>query len=86
MLSRIPPAIALGLVLSTATIDVTGCSSRTTTVTRESDENGKDTTVTSETEEESSGPTGVLSTTVNVIGEIIALPFRIVAGIITFIF
>ncbi len=40
---------------------------------------------TEETENES-GSSGVLSTTVHVVGEIVALPFRIVAGLIRVIF
>jgi hypothetical protein len=43
----------------------------------------KETTTTTETKDE---PQGVLSTTVNVVGEIIALPFRIVGGLIRAIF
>ena len=43
----------------------------------------KETTTTTETRE---APQGVLSTTVNVVGEIIALPFRIVGGLIRAIF
>lgn len=36
--------------------------------------------------EEEDEPEGILSTTVNVIGEIIALPFRLVAGLFRLIF
>lgn len=36
--------------------------------------------------EDSGGDFGILGTTVSLIGEIIALPFRLVAGIIDFIF
>jgi hypothetical protein len=42
--------------------------------------------LTTETETESSSGGGVLSTTVDVIGEIIALPFRLIGGLIRFIF
>jgi|LQYC01.1.fsa_nt_gi hypothetical protein len=43
----------------------------------------KKTTTTTETKDE---PQGVLSTTVNIVGEAIALPFRIVGGLIRAIF
>ena len=43
----------------------------------------KETTTTTETRED---PQGVLSTTVNVVGEVIALPFRIVGGLLRAIF
>ncbi len=41
---------------------------------------------TTETEAQSAGGGGVLSTTVDVVGEILALPFRIVAGLLRAIF
>jgi hypothetical protein len=66
-----------------------GCATRTTTVTTErSDDDGDgdtETTVTRETETVA-GPTGVLSTTIDLVGAILALPFRIVGAVIGFIF
>jgi len=70
-----------------------GCASNTKTVRTETSTYRpgeptvveKETTIkTTETPEGSSG--GILSGTVNVIGEIIALPFRAVAGLIRVIF
>lgn len=43
-------------------------------------------TVTEEKEEDSGESAGILGTTVGFIGDVIALPFRIVAGLIDFIF
>lgn len=71
-------------LLLAATIAV-GCATRTTTVTREKAGNPDETVVTTETEEVAR-PTGILSTGVHVIGEIIALPFRLVGGLISIIF
>lgn len=59
----------------------------TKTVTR-TDAAGNETTVTETKEDHDSGggPTGILSTTVNAIGFILALPFKIVGGLIEIIF
>lgn len=81
MRSSSRPTIAL---LFAATIAL-GCATRTTTVTREKPGSPDETVVTTETEEVAH-PTGILSTGVNVIGEIIALPFRLVGGLISIIF
>ncbi len=64
-----------------------GCGGSTKTVTRTEGPAGSETTVT-ETREESGGggPTGILSGTVNAIGFIISLPFKIVGGLIEIIF
>ena len=64
---------------------VAGCSTKTTTVTERTGEDGEvETTVTEEREIDR--PTGIISTGFNLIGEIIALPFRIVAGVVQLIF
>ncbi len=65
-----------------------GCGGSTRTVTRTEGPAGNETTVT-ETKEESDGgggPTGILSGTVNAIGFILSLPFKIVGGLIEIIF
>lgn len=81
--------LASALSLSLLLLSIPGgCSTTTTTRTVERPEGSdamaveKETTVT--TERSASG--GILSTTVNVVGEIIALPFRIVGGLISIIF
>ena len=75
--------VALLLALAPATAVELGCATKTTTVT--TDRNGeKETTVTEERVVDR--PTGILSGVFNVVGEIIALPFRIVAGIVQLIF
>jgi hypothetical protein len=79
-------AIAAGGVTS-------GCSSSTTTTTRTteppSSETGAivQTTETKTTESETSGPgVGILSGTIHAIGFILALPFKLVGGLIELIF
>ena len=69
-----------------------GCSSRTTTTTTHTTEPGPgdNTTVHTETkttEQETSGPSGgILSSTINAIGFVLALPFKLVGGLIELIF
>ncbi|MGH7856612.1 MAG: hypothetical protein ACREQY_04720 [Candidatus Binatia bacterium] len=84
-LSRVWLLVAV-LGFAAVAVDI-GCATRTTTVTRETDgdDGEKETTVTT-TEEEVARPTGILSTTLHVVGEVIALPFRLVAGLISIIF
>ena len=67
-----------------------GCSTQTKTVTTETREHPRDAvvenrteTTTTETRGESSG---VLSSTVDVVGEVLALPFRAVGGLLRGIF
>lgn len=67
-----------------------GCSTQTKTVTTETREHPRDAvvenrteTTTTETRGESSG---VLSSTVDVVGEVLALPFRAVGGLLRAIF
>ena len=83
----------LALVLLTATLLVAplgACSSQTTTRTVErTSEDGRieETTVTETREDDDDdGPTGVLSTTINAIGFVLALPFKLVGGLIEIIF
>ncbi len=72
---------------------VSGCSSKTTTTTHTVEHPSSDgtktveTTETKTTEQETSGPSGgVLSTTIDAIGFVLALPFKIIGGLIGFIF
>ncbi len=69
------------------------CSSSSKTVTTEtashdpySDRTVEHTTTTTEVEKDDGGCGGVLSCTVNVLGEIIALPFRAVGALVSAIF
>ncbi|MEA2625143.1 MAG: hypothetical protein QOD06_1188 [Candidatus Binatota bacterium] len=62
-----------------------GCSSHTTKTTRVNDE-GQTVTETTEKDTDAGESGGIVSGTVNVIGEILALPFRIVGGLIRLIF
>ena len=70
----------------------TGCSSHTTTTTRtvQQQQAADDTTVQAETtttEKEHEGPhLGIISGTIHAIGWVLALPFRIVGGLIRLIF
>jgi hypothetical protein len=85
-------SLSLFLALFLFVVVGAGCASNTKTVRTETSMYRpgeptveKETTIkTTETPEGSSG--GILSGTVNVIGEIIALPFRAVAGLIRVIF
>jgi hypothetical protein len=70
-----------------------GCASNTKTVKTETStyQSGEPTVVERETtvkttETQDGGSGGILSGTVNIIGEVIALPFRAVAGLIRVIF
>jgi hypothetical protein len=85
-------SVGLFLLLSVGS----GCSTHTTTTTEttqyESPQRSgepvvveKETTVRTETENPGES-TGVVSGTVNVIGEILALPFRLVGGLISLVF
>jgi len=80
--------LALGAVGSTS-----GCSSSTTTTTHTTEQPSADggttvqTTETKKTESQTSGPgVGILSGTIHAIGFILALPFKIVGGLIELIF
>jgi uncharacterized protein YceK len=70
-----------------------GCSSSTTTTTRTTEQPSSEgattvqTTETKTTEQQPSGPSvGILSGTIHAIGFILALPFKIIAGLIQLIF
>jgi len=77
--------IIVGVLLTMGT----GCSTQTRTVTTETTEHPSDrvvdkrTETTTETRGESGG---VLSSTVDVVGEVLSLPFRAVGGLIRGIF
>ena len=80
-----------GLLVFGAGAATTGCSSHTTTTTRTVDQQGGDETAerteTTTTEKEHEGPhLGIISGTVHAIGWVLALPFRIVGGLIRLIF
>lgn len=84
--------VKLFLVLFFFVVIAAGCASNSRTVRTETTRYPtagpvvveKETTVTATNTQESSG--GVISGTVNVIGEIIALPFRAVGGLLSAIF
>jgi len=84
--------LLLAGLLATVSVAVnTGCSSTTTTHTVErpaTNEEGAPQTETTTTEtHETSGPgVGILSGTIHVIGMILALPFKIIGGLIELIF
>jgi hypothetical protein len=96
MRARFPRVRAASLALlltfaATAVPLTSGCSSRTTTTTqtRSLEQADADSAVKTETttEKESHGPgIGILSGTVRAIGFILALPFKIVGGLIQLIF
>jgi hypothetical protein len=80
-----------GLLVFGAGAATTGCSSHTTTTTRTVDQQGGDETAerteTTTTEKEHEGPhLGIISGTIHAIGWVLALPFRIVGGLIRLIF
>jgi len=81
-----------GLLLFGAGTATTGCSSHTTTTTRTVEQQGggeveHQHTETTTTESEHEGAHfGIISGTVHAIGWVIALPFRIVGGLIGLIF
>lgn len=84
-------SVGLFLLLSVGS----GCSTHTTTTETTQYESSqrsggpvvveKETTVRTETENPGES-TGVVSGTVNVIGEVLALPFRLVGGLISLVF
>lgn len=67
-----------------------GCSTKTKTVTTETREHPTDAVVETKTETTTTETTdesgGVLSSTVDVVGEVLALPFRAVGGLLRGIF
>lgn len=79
--------IVLSLLLLCSPV---GCASRRTTVTSEQSDSGDSgrtvETTTTEVTSDSGSCGGVLSCTVNVLGEIIALPFRAVGALVGAIF
>lgn len=81
--------LLLALGTGTATI---GCSSSTTTTTRTVDrpqDDGtvqRETTTTEHTDSDDGPHFGILSGTVKAIGFVLALPFKIVGGLISIIF
>ena len=81
-----------GLLAFGASAATTGCSSHTTTTTRtvEQQQGSDEASVQAETtttEKEHEGPHfGIISGTVHAIGWVLALPFRIVGGLIRLIF
>jgi hypothetical protein len=85
IMRKIASNILLIFVLSVGV----GCSSQTRTVTSETREYPSDRSVERRTEtttETRSESGGVLSSTVDVVGEVISLPFRAVGGLIRGIF
>jgi hypothetical protein len=93
---RMPPIamLLLACFLAIATGGATsGCSSSTTTTTRTTEQPSSEggttvqTTETKTTESQTSGPgLGILSGTIHAIGFILALPFKLVGGLIQLIF
>lgn len=85
-------SLKIFLILSLGITLGAGCASTTRTVRTETDiyrpgeptVAERETTVTTKSEEGSSG--GILSGTVNAAGEVLALPFRAVGGLIRVIF
>jgi hypothetical protein len=80
--------IAISILMIVVLTTGVGCSTHSRTVTTETRDYpagvDRTTETTTETRSESSG--GVLSSTVDVVGEVIALPFRAVGGLIRGIF
>ena len=80
------------LFLSLLLFSTTGCSStdsRTTRTVSTVDSNGtevRETSVTEEEHDENDSCGGVLSCTVDFLGDVIAFPFRLVGGLVTAIF
>jgi hypothetical protein len=88
---RASTLLLAGLLITGSGAVTTGCSSTTTTHTVErpaTNEEGAPQTETTTTEtHEASGPgVGIVSGTVHVIGMILALPFKIVGGLLELIF
>lgn len=89
-----------GLAVVLAAPAGAGCARRTTTVKTETVQPAAPaaegtttpavaapaTKTTTETTETTSDSGGVVSSTIDVVGEVLALPFRLIAGLITFIF
>jgi uncharacterized protein YceK len=81
--------LLLACLLAIATGGATGgCSSTTTTTTHTTEQpSAEGNTTVQTTEQETSGPSvGILSGTVHAIGFILALPFKIIGGLIQIIF
>jgi len=81
--------MACNILLVFVFMTALGCSTQTRTVTTETREYPSDRTVDrrTETTTETRGESGgVLSSTVDVVGEVLALPFRAVGGLIRGIF
>jgi hypothetical protein len=86
--------LLLACLLALATGGATsGCSSTTTTTTHTTEQPSAEgnttvqTTETKTTEQQTSGPSvGILSGTIHAIGFILALPFKIIGGLIQIIF
>jgi len=90
-LVRQSPVIALTLLVGFSPIGLCACSTtKTTTTTREAPSStDPDATVeeqTTTTTSSSPGCSGVLSCTVDVVGDVIAFPFKVVGAVITAIF
>lgn len=88
-MKRTPVSLCLVLALTCAPLAVAGCSSTTkvTTETTSTDAPVVERQTTTEIHhEDSSSCSGVLSCTVDVIGEVIALPFRAVGALFRAIF
>lgn len=83
--------LTMAFLVAALALNGAGCATRTTTVTKtierpaESDQDPRvveqETTVTRESE-----PRGIISTAFHVVGEILALPFRIVGGLLQILF
>jgi hypothetical protein len=87
---RASTLLLAGLLITGSGAVTTGCSSTTTTHTVErpatTEEGTQTETTTTETHEASGPGVGILSGTVHVIGMILALPFKIVGGLLELIF
>jgi hypothetical protein len=91
-----PKYLRLAITLAFVANIAAGCASQTTTTTRETVYSENDsyrgepvtverrTTTTETTNDDSHG--GVLSSTVNTVGEVVAFPFRVVGGAIRALF
>ena len=91
---RAPMLLLVCFLTLTAVSATSGCSSSTTTTTRTTEQPSSEggtttvqTTETKTTEQQTSGPSvGILSGTIHAIGFILALPFKIIGGLIQLIF
>lgn len=85
-------SLALIAALALGPVYAAGCSSSTTKTTRtverpvEGSTSEREVVTTTESESSGGGGGGVVSSTINAIGFVLALPFKIVGGIIEFIF